>query len=63
MVTSSGFSIHEKADGAWTVVAVLKNGMEATYGGLRFANEATATLYAIDCHKVKPFINYAARRV
>lgn len=62
MKTSNGFSIYERVDGAWKVVAVNKDGSEASYDGRRFANEATATLYAIDCHKAKPFISYAVRR-
>lgn len=63
MVTASGFSIYERADGAWKVVAVMKNGTEASYDARRFANEATATLYAIECARVKPSISYAVRKV
>jgi hypothetical protein len=63
MATANGFSIYETADGAWKVVAVLKNGSEASYDPRRFANEATATLYAIDCHRAKPSINYEVRRI
>lgn len=62
MKNSSGFSIYEKADGEWKVVALLSNGTEASYDSRRFANQATATLYAIHCHHAKPSVNYAVRR-
>lgn len=63
MVTASGFSIYEKSDGAWKVVAVLNNGTEASYDARRFANQATAILYAIECRRAKPSISYEVRRV
>ncbi len=63
MFTASGFSIYERQDGNWKVVAILGNGTEASYDDRRFANEATATLYAIECHRAKPSINYAVRKV
>lgn len=63
MVTENGFRIFERADGNWKVVAILKDGTEASYDPRRFASEATATLYARDCSRTKPSISYEVRRV
>lgn len=60
--TQDGHRIFTAANGAWEVCAVLSNGMLASYGPDRFASEATATLFALDCNRAKPFINYVVRR-
>jgi hypothetical protein len=60
-MTHNGFSIYTAKNGAWKVVTLLANGMEASYDAERFTSQATATLYALKCHEAKPQINYAVR--